>query len=234
MKKTIIFFLLIIFSTNIFADSAFKEYLKKNYKQSEKLLKQSIAKKGLNPLDTYNLAVTLQKEGKTGEAIYYYIQTLQMSPDFNEAKNNLNILAQKNNIKIPEILKKVSSNYDVILISFLIFLYSSSFLLILYLFKPDWKKMVFLVSSILLFFLFSALFAHKYLGKHQIFTVAIANTELKSGPDKALTTIGKIKPGEIVQLYEISGKWGKTKSFQDNIEGWIKLDKIKKIIRKSY
>jgi SH3-like domain-containing protein len=94
--------------------------------------------------------------------------------------------------------------------------------------------MVFLVSSILLFFLFSALFAHKYLGKHQIFTVAIANTELKSGPDKALTTIGKIKPGEIVQLYEISGKWGKTKSFQDNIEGWIKLDKIKKIIRKSY
>jgi uncharacterized protein YgiM (DUF1202 family) len=65
----------------------------------------------------------------------------------------------------------------------------------------------------------------------QNWAVAINDNALRSGPDESLKEIGSLKEGEIINVVSSSGSWYKVKSFQDNVEGWVKFDNIRAVAR---
>lgn len=218
---------------SLFADvDGFSRYVKKDYQGAYDIFKDQFVKSDADPLYSYNLGVTSNALGRKGEAVYYYIQALQRTPELSEAKNNLEIIAKENSLTIPQGLLEPMHVVDFVLIIFFISIYLFSILLSVLCFYPDWRVKTALLPVFLIMAVSSVLYFMKYHEESKVnWAVIIKGDVLKSGPDISLTEIGKVKEGEIINIVSSSGSWYKVKSFQDNVEGWIELGSIRAVRR---
>jgi len=233
MKKYLLttLFLIFYFGLNA-AENGFDLYLQKDYEAAFNAFEKDFISSDGDPLYAYNLGVTSYALNRKGEAVYFYLQALQRSPELNEARNNLDLVAKEQHIVIPEKLLEPVHVVDYILIIFLISLYAFSVLLSLLCFKNDWRIKTALLPVFLIMTISAAMYFIKYREESSdLWAVVVTDSSMKSGPDESLKEISKVKEGEIINIVTSSGSWYKVKSFQDNIEGWVKIDNIREIMR---
>ena len=233
MKRIMVLSALFFVFFNVFAEAdGFSLYIKKDYKGAYKAFNEQFVRSDADPLYSYNLGVTANALGLEGEAVYFYLQALQRAPELSEARNNMMVITSKNNITVPATLMEPERSVDFVLITFFISIYIFSILVSMMFFSPDWK----IKTAMLPVFLVMAVTAVMFFTNHDAqssenWGVVVKSAELKSGPDDSLTGIGSVKEGEIVNIVFSSGSWNKVKSFQDNVEGWVDLSKIRAIMR---
>jgi len=232
MKKML--FILITFFTFITMaqNSGFQSYVEKDYEKAKDHFLKDFNKTGMDPLISYNLGVTSEALGLNGEAVYYYIQTLQRSPKLAQARSNLDLIIKEKGITIPEKLLEPYNAVNSILIVFFLTLYLFAGLIILDVFRPSWKTKMTLLPIFLVMVVSAAFFFMEYTKQsEQNWAVVVDNDALRSGPDESLKEIGSLREGEIINVVSSSGSWYKVKSFQDNVEGWVKFEKIRAVAR---
>jgi len=231
MKKQL-FIILFLLSATLFGDT-FSLLTAGKYEEAETQLHAQLQKNPADALALYNMGVLSEKKEKVGDAVFYYVQTLAIAPTFSEAQNNLSGIAEKQSLTIP---KRAIQPTQLLQPFFLLMGVVSLFVLLLiwHMFKPNWKIKVALIPLILIVLLLSSWFIGKY-HDYQSYSFAVVRTadELKSGPDRALSSVGSLKEGEVVRILAISGKWCKVESVQDNVEGWVSLPDLG-IIQRSY
>ncbi len=237
MKKifTAVFLISFFYFIPLEGDDYFEMLSSGNLEKAIFELEKTIDDKAPDPLKCYNLAVAMEKKGNPGKAVYYYIQALQGSRGFKEARNNLRLLSETENLKIPE--KLIDSHTGLILPMILFFLsvYVFAILFIIYIFRPGWKIGLSLIPGGVLMLLFTGLFFIQYREiKKEHTAVSIEENIVYSGPDSALTEIDKLKSGSVLTVMDFSGNWLKVRGFQNNIEGWVDGRKIKSIIKPVY
>lgn len=233
MKRTVITILfLVLFQGMLCAGDGFSLYLKKDYHGAYKEFNEKFISSDHDPLYSYNLGVTANAMGLTGEAVYFYIQTLQRAPELTEAKNNLAVIASKNGLAVPLTLMEPSKSVDIVLVIFFISIYIFAILVSMMFFSPDWKIKTAMLPVFLIMVVTAVLFfTHNNNESREVWGVVVKSGELKSGPDELLAGIGNVKEGEIVNIVISSGSWYKVKSFQDNVEGWVDLSRIRAVMR---
>lgn len=232
MMKKMISALVILLSLALFAEDGFSLYIKKDYQGAYKAFYSKFAENSADPLYSYNLGVTSEALGRKGEALYFYLQSLQNAPDFPEAKNNLDIVAKDLEVTIPQALTNPVFALDWLLILFFISLYAFAILIALICFKSDWRLKIMLLPVFLVMCVSATLYYMNYNENlKENWAVAIKGETLRSGPDSSLSEIGKIKEGEIINVVSSSGTWYKVKGFQDNVEGWVELGSIRAVKR---
>lgn len=232
MKKLL--FIAVIFFTFIgmAQNSGFESYIKKDYKKAKEQFQIDFSKTGMDPLVAYNLGVTSEALNEKGEAVYYYIQALQRSPELSEARTNLEMIVKEKGITIPEKLLEPYNAVNSVLIVFFLTLYIFAGLIVLYTFVPDWKIKMILLPVFLAMAVSAAFYFMEYKKQsEQNWAVAVNDNALRSGPDESLKEIGSLKKGEIINVVSSSGSWYKVKSFQDNVEGWVKFGNIRAVAR---
>ncbi|MGI6393427.1 MAG: tetratricopeptide repeat protein [bacterium] len=233
MRKSVVAAFLILFFTFLGADDdGFVLYLNKDYKGAYNKFSEQFINSGGEPLYAYNLGVTADALEERGEAVYFYIQALQMAPQFSEAKNNLQILAKEMNIALPQVLVEPDYPVDYLMILFFVSIYLFAALLSLSCFKNDWRIKTALLPVFLIMAVSAFMSYMKYEEENKVnWAVVVKDDSLKSGPDASLSEIGRVKEGEIINIVSSSGSWYKVKSFQDNLEGWIELKQIRAVAR---
>ena len=77
MMKKIISALVILLSSALFAEDGFSLYIKKDYQGAYNAFYSKFAENSADPLYSYNLGVTSEALGRKGEALYFYLQSLQ-------------------------------------------------------------------------------------------------------------------------------------------------------------
>ncbi|MBO4699417.1 SH3 domain-containing protein [bacterium] len=231
MKK--IFLALIIFVVfPLFAEDGFSLYIKKDYRSAYNAFYSKFAENSDNPLYSYNLGVTSEALGRKGEALYFYLQALQNSPDFAEAKNNLGIVVNDLGVTVPTTLTTPVFAVDWLLVILFLSLYAFAALLSILCFKSDWRVKIILLPVFLVMCLSATLYYMNYNENlKENWAVAIKGEVLRSGPDSSLGEIGRLKEGEIINVVSSSGQWYKVKGFQDNVEGWVELGSIRALKR---
>ena len=232
MMKKIISALVILLSSALFAEDGFSLYIKKDYQGAYNAFYSKFAENSADPLYSYNLGVTSEALGRKGEALYFYLQSLQNAPDFPEAKNNLDIVAKDLEVAIPQALTNPVFALDWLLIMFFVSLYAFALLIVLICFKSDWRLKIMLLPVFLVMCVSASLYYMNYNENlKENWAVAVKGEVLRSGPDSSLSEIGKIKEGEIINVVSSSGSWYKVKGFQDNVEGWVELSSIRAVRR---
>ena len=232
MMKKIILALTILLSSALFAEDGFSLYIKKDYQGAYNAFYSKFAENSADPLYSYNLGVTSEALGRKGEALYFYLQSLQNAPDFPEAKNNLDIVAKDLEVAIPQALTNPVFALDWLLILFFISLYAFAVLIALICFKSDWRLKIMLLPVFLVMCVSATLYYMNYNENlKENWAVSVKGEVLRSGPDSSFSEIGKIKEGEIINVVSSSGTWYKVKGFQDNVEGWVELSSIRAVKR---
>lgn len=233
MMKKIILILVLLFSVSLSAEDGFSLYIKKDYQGAYNAFYSKFSEKNKwDPLYSYNLGVTSEALGRKGEALYFYLQSLQNSPDFPEAKNNLDIVAKDLEVTIPKALTTPVFAVDWLLILFFVSLYAFALLIALICLTSDWRLKIMLLPVFLIMCVSATLYYLNYNENlKENWAVAVKGEVLRSGPDSSLREIGKIKEGEIINVVSSSGSWYKVKGFQDNVEGWVELGSIRAVKR---
>ncbi|MBO4698563.1 SH3 domain-containing protein [bacterium] len=232
MMKKMISALVILLSLALFAEDGFSLYIKKDYQGAYNAFYSKFVENSADPLYSYNLGVTSEALGRKGEALYFYLQSLQNAPDFPEAKNNLDIVAKDLEVTIPQALTNPVFALDWLLVIFFVSLYAFALLIVLICFKSDWRLKIMLLPVFLVMCVSASLYYMNYNENlKENWAVAIKGEVLRSGPDSSLSEIGKIKEGEIINVVSSSGTWYKVKGFQDNVEGWVELGSIRAVKR---
>lgn len=222
----------LFFSLQLFAEDGFSLYIKKDYQGAYNAFYQNFAGHPDDPLYSYNLGVTSEALGRKGEALYFYLQSLQNAPDFPEAKNNLDIVVSELGVTIPKVLTTPVFALDWLLILFFVSLYAFALLIVMICFKSDWRLKIMLLPVFLIMCVSASLYYMNYNGNlKENWAVAVKSEVLRSGPDSSLGEIGKVKEGEIMTVVSSSGQWYKVKSFQDNVEGWVGPGSIRAVKR---
>ena len=232
MKKIIFLLCLSAFSSLLFAEDGFSLYIKKDYTGAYNAFYSKFAENSNDPLYSYNLGVTSEALGRKGEALYFYLQSLQNAPDFPEAKNNFDIVVHDLGIAVPKTLTTPVFAADGLLILFFVSLYAFALLIVLICFKSDWRLKIMLLPVFLIMCVSASLYYMNYNENlKENWAVAIKGEVLRSGPDSSLSEIGRLKEGEIINVVSSSGQWYKVKGFQDNVEGWVELSSIRAVKR---
>lgn len=230
MRNLII--ILLFFSFPALSASGFDSYVEKDYEKAKEQFTKEFSLSGMDPLVSYNLGVTSEALNEPGEAVYYYIQALQKAPDLAEARSNLDLILEERGISVPEKLLQPYNAVNAVLIIFFVTLYLFAGLIVLYTFVPDWKIKMILLPVFLVMIVSAAFYFSDYSRQsEQNWAVVVRKDVLRSGPDGSLKEIGTLKEGEIINVVSSSGSWYKVKSFQDNVEGWLKFEKIKAVAR---
>ena len=232
MMKKIFLTLILLFSAALFAEDGFSLYIKKDYSDAYNAFYSKFAADNNDPLYSYNLGVTSEALGRKGEALYFYLQSLQNAPDFPEAKNNLDIVEKDLEVSIPKALTMPVFAVDWLLILFFVSLYAFAAILSILCFKSDWRLKIVLLPVFLVMCVSATLYYLNYNENlKENWAVAIKGEVLRSGPDSSLNNIGNLKEGEIINIVSSSGSWYKVKGFQDNVEGWVELGSIRAVRR---
>lgn len=231
--KRLLCLLLLLATLPAVAGDLFELYAKKDLRGAQELLEKELAQKPFDPLLHYNLGVIAEKQERKGDALHHYLQALQAAPDLKEARNNLDLLAGELHVTVPKRLTEKNGDIAPVMMLFFLFLYLLVGALLLYMLRPGWKLRLLLVPLFMLTVLFAALFFVRYRDTGaQLYAVSVTAAELKSGPDAALTPVGKVREGEVLEISGASEGWLKAKSFQDNIEGWIHAPQIRHLTRR--
>lgn len=232
MKKLILSLIVFLLPAALSADDAFTHYVNKDYQKAYDSLYSLFSSDSDDPLYSYNLGVVSSKLGKKGESLYFYLQSLQNSPDFSEARNNLEIVSKDLGVTVPKKLLEPLYAVDITLILFFISLYAFAVLLSILCFKNDWRIKITLLPVFLFTCVTASLYYFNYTEQaKETWAVVVAAEPLRSGPDSSLNEIGSVKEGEVINILYSSGSWYKVKSFQDNVEGWIDLKTIRALKR---
>ena len=77
MTKRIFLTLILLVSAALFADDGFSLYIKKDYAGAYNAFYSKFTENNGDPLYSYNLGVTSEALGRKGEALYFYLQSLQ-------------------------------------------------------------------------------------------------------------------------------------------------------------
>lgn len=233
MRRSLVWTLILLASGILAADDLFDAYTGGDHAAAADILRERLSERPHDPILHYNLGVVEERRGNRGAAVHHYLQALQAAPSFPEARNNLDRLTAELHVTVPKQLTEPSGGLAAVIIPFFIFLYLFVFALIRHLFRPGWKLRLALIPLFMFTVLFAALFVMRYRAAGTpVYAVTLSAEEMRSGPDAALTAVGRVKEGEVLEIAATSGGWAKTKSFQDNIEGWLPASRIHHLTRR--
>ena len=225
-------------------DAANKAYQEADYKRAETLYR-AILEQGLHSAKLYyNLANTLFKQEKLGEAILYYNKALRLSPADEDVRHNLEYAenSTKDSIEqIPEFflfawIRAVRNlmSCDGWTIFSLVILVIGLAAALFYLLaqRISTRKAGFYVMILAaLLFLVATLFANyerKAIVNHNEAIVMSSAVSVKSSPDRAATELFVLHEGTKLSIGERMDGWFEVR-IADGRKGWIESSRIAEI-----
>lgn len=225
-------------------DAANKAYQEADYKRAETLYR-AILEQGLHSAKLYyNLANTLFKQEKLGEAILYYNKALRLSPADEDVRHNLEYAenSTKDSIEqIPEFflfawIRAVRNlmSCDGWTIFSLVILVIGLAAALFYLLaqRISTRKAGFYVMVLAaLLFLIATLFANyerKAIVNHNEAIVMSSAVSVKSSPDRAATELFVLHEGTKLSIGERMDGWVEVR-IADGRKGWIESSRIAEI-----
>ena len=225
-------------------DAANKAYQEADYKRAETLYR-AILEQGLHSAKLYyNLANTLFKQEKLGEAILYYNKALRLSPADEDVRHNLEYAenSTKDSIEqIPEFflfawIRAVRNlmSCDGWTIFSLVILVIGLAAALFYLLaqRISTRKAGFYVMILAaLLFLVATLFANyerKAIVNHNEAIVMSSAVSVKSSPDRAATELFVLHEGTKLSIGERMDGWVEVR-IADGRKGWIESSRIAEI-----
>ena len=225
-------------------DEANKAYQEADYKRAETLYR-AILEQGLHSAKLYyNLANTLFKQEKLGEAILYYNKALRLSPADEDVRHNLEYAenSTKDSIEqIPEFflfawIRAVRNlmGCDGWTIFSLVILVIGLAATLFYLLaqRISTRKAGFYVMVLAaLLFLVATLFANyerKAIVNHNEAIVMSSAVSVKSSPDRAATELFVLHEGTKLSIGERMDGWVEVR-IADGRKGWIESSRIAEI-----
>lgn len=225
-------------------DAANKAYQESDYKRAETLYR-AILEQGLHSAKLYyNLANTLFKQEKLGEAILYYNKALRLSPADEDVRHNLEYAenSTKDSIEqIPEFflfawIRAVRNlmSCDGWTIFSLVILVIGLAAALFYLLaqRISTRKAGFYVMVLAaLLFLVATLFANyerKAIVNHNEAIVMSSAVSVKSSPDRAATELFVLHEGTKLSIGERMDGWVEVR-IADGRKGWIESSRIAEI-----
>lgn len=251
MKRVTLFFSFIFIFFSVFSSevkekkmAAQEHYAQGKYEEAIADYTSMLSNENESPELFYNIGNAYYKNGEVGKAILYYERALLISPNFDDAKYNLEIAQLKTIDKIDEVerffftrwidntvnLMDSNSWAWVSLSLFVLFI----LLLLVYLFfkQEIIKKGSFYIGIFLLLFsILSLSFAYKQkqkVEKREYTIIMEATTTIKSSPDHSGTDLFVLHEGTKVKIKSVLGEWVEVQLADGNI-GWIKETSIEKI-----
>lgn len=225
-------------------DAANKAYQEADYKRAEAIYR-AILEQGLHSAKLYyNLANTLFKQEKLGEAILYYNKALRLSPADEDVRHNLEYAenSTKDSIEqIPEFflfawIRAVRNlmGCDGWTIFSLVILVIGLAAALFYLLaqRISTRKAGFYVMVLAaLLFLVATLFANyerKAIVNHNEAIVMSSAVSVKSSPDRAATELFVLHEGTKLSIGERMDGWVEVR-IADGRKGWIESSRIAEI-----
>ena len=225
-------------------DAANKAYQEADYKRAETLYR-AILEQGLHSAKLYyNLANTLFKQEKLGEAILYYNKALRLSPADEDVRHNLEYAenSTKDSLEqIPEFflfawIRAVRNlmSCDGWTIFSLVILVIGLAAALFYLLaqRISTRKAGFYVMVLAaLLFLVATLFANyerKAIVNHNEAIVMSSAVSVKSSPDRAATELFVLHEGTKLSIGERMDGWVEVR-IADGRKGWIESSRIAEI-----
>lgn len=225
-------------------DAANKAYQEADYKRAETLYR-AILEQGMHSAKLYyNLANTLFKQEKLGEAILYYNKALRLSPADEDVRHNLEYAenSTKDSIEqIPEFflfawIRAVRNlmSCDGWTIFSLVILVIGLAAALFYLLaqRISTRKAGFYVMVLAaLLFLVATLFANyerKAIVNHNEAIVMSSAVSVKSSPDRAATELFVLHEGTKLSIGERMDGWVEVR-IADGRKGWIESSRIAEI-----
>ncbi|MCF6365825.1 MAG: tetratricopeptide repeat protein [Bacteroidales bacterium] len=223
-------------ANNLYSQNKFEEALS---------LYNEIISGGFESADLYyNAANTSYRLNRVGESIYFYEKALQLNPNNEDYRYNLE-LAELRVKNIPNVLPKTAiiTFFDELVYSASVKFWAKLsiglfvlFLLLFFLYIKSQhsrqKKIMFLGSVIILFFSLLAVFFTQYqssaLKSDSTAIVIIKEFQAKSSPDNSATELFPIFEGYKVEIEDSSDDWLEIK-LTDGKKAWIKEENIKRL-----
>jgi len=250
MKRIILFIsIMLCFGSIAFAQSgAIKEandlYVKGNYTDAAKLYEKILSNEGIAPELYYNLGNAYYKSGETGKSVLNYERALRLSPNFDDARFNLELAQSKvvdNIVKAPtfflgrwiENLMKLLTSNEWLVISVSLFVLCL-ILAFLFVFAPSLaiRQISFYFGAVLLVgCIIGATFSgvrKSQLVNHREAIVMTGVVTAKSSPDQSGTDLFQLHEGTKVTVKSTLGKWIEIKLGNGNV-GWVEQENIEKI-----
>ncbi|MDR3651945.1 MAG: tetratricopeptide repeat protein [Paludibacter sp.] len=250
MKRILLFITLILCLGQLaFAQtSAVKQandlYAKGDYTNAAKQYEKIISTNGVAPELYFNLGNAYYKSNEIGKSILNYERALRLSPNFDDARYNLELAQLKvvdNIIPTPtfflgrwiqNLIKLLTSN-QWIFISVTIFILSL-ITVFLFIFGPTrvirkisfYFGIVFLGIS-LLAFIFAGVRKNQ-ISNHRNAIVMTGVISVKSAPDKSGTDLFQLHEGTKVTIKSTLGSWTEIKLANGSI-GWVEQSNIETI-----
>jgi len=249
MKKRILLIFSLVISIVVLSqqaefDKANALYKSANYQNAIALYEQISATQGTSPELYYNIGNAYFKSGDLGNAILNYERALRLTPNYEDARNNLEFAQSKvvdNIVQIPPFfLKKWTDGFikllsidqwyvvSVLLFTItlalgLFFIFGSSLVL---------RKMAFYAAFVgLAFSIITVSFAtvrYNHFSQHNDAIIMSPTVTVKSSPDKSGTDLFQLHEGTKVNIHSTLDKWVEVKLGNGNI-GWIEASNIEKI-----
>lgn len=220
-------------ANNLFSENKFEEALT--------LYQEIINENYVSANLFYNTANTYYRLNKIGESIYYYEKALQLNPNNEDYRYNLDLV----NLRVKNKPAIIPVNAIVSLFKELVFAISATswaylsiiflviFLLVFYFYIKAQvsknKKIYFLASMIILFVSLSAMFFMQYqkmlINSHSQ-AIILQENEAKSSPDEKANVLFSVYEGYKVDIESTSGSWVEIK-LTDGKKAWLKKNLLK-------
>lgn len=241
--------LLFVATTLLFAQSQELEKANGLYKKGEfqgaAMLYEDIAKTyGVSPELFYNTGNAYYKAGEIGRSILFYERALQLAPNYEDARVNLELAQTKvvdNIVQVPPFFLKrwidtlfkilgVDQWYLLSVVAFLLTL--ACFLFFVFGNSLTLRKIAFYGAFTLLFVtIFTVTFAsirRSQITNHDKAIIMSGTITIKSSPDKSGTDLFQLHEGTKVVIKSKLGNWTEIKVGNGNI-GWLEASNIEEI-----
>jgi tetratricopeptide (TPR) repeat protein len=219
-------------------------YAKGDYSNAAKQYEKILSNEGMAPEIYFNLGNAYYKSNEIGRSILNYERALRLSPSFDDARFNLELVQLKvvDNIVptqtffigrwIQNLVKLLTSN-QWLFFSVGVFIFCILFAFI-FVFGPSrfLRKSSFYISTVLLGVSFFALIfsgiRKTQMCNHREAIVMSGVISVKSSPDKSGTDLFQLHEGAKVSIKSTLGQWTEIKLANGSV-GWVEQVNIEKI-----
>ena len=251
MKK--IFFLLFFLpfasflfaqESNITIENANELYSQGEYLQAAHIYEQIIQEQGIAPELYYNLGNAYYKANEIGRSILNYERALNLNPNFEDARFNLQLAQTKviDNIKeedtffikrwIQSIGETLTSNQWLFLSCTLFIISIIGFFLFIFGGSKGLRKTSFVIAIVLLIgsaiSLTYSISRKRQMTNHEQAIVMMGIITVKSSPDKSGTELFELHEGTKVTIKSELGEWSEI-VIGDGRRGWVEKRQIEQI-----